>query len=242
MMKNEMMMAAWEQIKPDSAADARMRAAVMAYQHSYLRNRGIAMKRYISLAACLVLILTACIGVRYFGTDRYYVTLESGESLVYAEGDRQSADAQIAPYPIKSRRLTQDEIERLFPDIGHHAEDDYIDAAFREETGEPVHLEGRIGGIKLIVSKNGLPLTDTVIEGVERSNMLCGVPVKTGYAYIRQNNTAVFDAEYQIGDYTFYAEKGGKVEDKYSIGKELSEFVYRMIKNGEPDFSDLRYE
>jgi len=241
-MKNEMMIQAWEQIMPDSAADTRMRANILAYQRTFRKTHRMALKKYVSLAACLVLIAAACLGVRYFEAMHYSVTLESGESLVYTKSDTPfTADSMIAPYPVKSRDLTQDEIGSLFPEIDR-TEDDYMFAFFKEETGEAVHLEGRIGGIRLNVSRSGLPVTDTMSGGDEGISALCGVPVKTGYAYIRQNDTAVFDAEFSLGDYTFYAENAGKGKDKYSIGKELSEYVYRMIQTGSPDFSQLHYE
>ena len=78
-MKNEMIMKAFESIHPDSAADARMLGSIMAYQWTYRRTRVNVIREYAAIAACLVLLLGAGIGVRYLGANRISVTLESGE-------------------------------------------------------------------------------------------------------------------------------------------------------------------
>lgn len=242
-MKNEMIMKAFDSIHPESAADARMLGSIMAYQRTYRRTRVNVIRKYAAIAACLVLLLGAGIGVRYFGANRISVTLESGEMMVYHENDGVlSSDSIIAPEPLNSRMLTQEEIRTLFPSVWDAAGNADMYAYFSEKNGDMLHLEGRIGDLKICAVKEGLPVTDTVLTGNESVCTVCGIPVSAGYFVTKGRKTVIFYADYHADAVGVHAELAGDVHDSMQIGKAFSEALYSMIKSGMPQFSEVRYE
>lgn len=248
-MKNKTMIAAWDQIMPDAGADARMRSQIMAYQRSWqAKKRTIRMKRVMPIAACLAL---AAAGTTFwairqngFGAKDFTVTLAGGEQLVYPAYDQSAAqlaaDSIVAPYAVTSRDLTADEIAKLCPLLEKTA-DDYMFGYFKDETGELVRMEGKIGGIKICAANADLPVTDTVITGHEAESELCGVTVNTAYTVMRPNSkgirTAVFCAEFAVDGIAIHAELAGDENNSRQICEQLSEAVYCMIQTHAPALS-----
>ena len=148
-MKHEKLIAAWDSILPDAAADERMRSEIMAYQRTYRqKDRSIFLGRYVPAAACLVLVLAAAV---WFGLRRpqtYTVTLENGQTLVYETGSETARSQADADYGnTKSRPLTGAELYTLFPAVSGSA-GDAADAIFRAETGALIHAEGTVSPMR----------------------------------------------------------------------------------------------
>ncbi len=81
-MKNEKIIASWNKILPDEAADERMRSKIMEYQRSHIRKDSVismkkTMKMLIPIAACLALV---CVTTVHFvkSNSNNYVTTTPG--------------------------------------------------------------------------------------------------------------------------------------------------------------------
>ncbi len=246
-MKHEKLIAAWDSILPDAAADERMRSEIMAYQRTYRqKDRSIFLGRYVPAAACLVLVLAAAV---WFGLRRpqtYTVTLENGQTLVYETGSETARSQADADYGnTKSRPLTGAELYTLFPAVSGSA-GDAADAIFRAETGALIHAEGTVGGVRFSLSDAGLPATDTVVTGREHTAVIKGVPVRTGCFVTKPNSqgvrTAIFYAAFRQNQTTVYAELAGAKQDSKALSQKLSDTVYGMVTGGLLNCSAIRYE
>lgn len=172
-MKNEKIIASWDKMLPDEAADKRMRSKIIEYQRSYIRkDRVISMtktiKKLFPIAACFILVIavTAFIGVQHnwFGAKNYTVTLDNGEKLVYGNGSPKGKADYGYNYEVKGRALTADELHILFPSVDI-TENKFPYATFKADTGEMLRLETIFDDIHVHLAKSGLPATDTIIVG-----------------------------------------------------------------------------
>lgn len=254
-MKNEKIIASWDKILPDEAADERMRSKIMEYQRSYIRKDRVismtkTMKKLFPIAACCILVIavTAFIGVQqnWFGAKTYTVTLDNGEKLVYGNGIPKSAADYAYNYEVKSRALTYDELHTLFPAMNDITENKFPYATFKADTGEMLRLETILDDIHIHLAKSGLPATDTIIVGEESTADINGITVKTGYLITDANSkgikTAIFFAEYDMNNTTIYVELAGNEQDSEQLSEKLSDTVYSMIISNAPDISAIKYE
>lgn len=246
-MKHEKLIAAWDSILPDAAADGRMRSEIMAYQRTYRqKGRSIVLKRIAPAAACLVLVLAVAV---WFGIRRpqtYTVTLENGQTLVYGIGSENGrAQADVNWGSTRDRVLTAAELHTLFPAVSGSAGDG-ASAIFRAETGALIHAEGTVGGVRFRLSDAGLPAADTVVSGREHTAVIEGVSVRTGCFVTKPNSkgvrTAIFYAEFQRNQTTVYAELAGPERESEQLSQRLSDTVYGMVTGNPPDCSAIRYE
>lgn len=246
-MKNEQMIAAWDGILPDAAAETRMRTNIMAYQRKGRKRVHPA----IPAAACLLLAACAGFGIyaRWFAARPYSVTLESGDTMVYQRSSFQTAAQHndvILPENVQSRNLTADELQMLFSPLGQITEQDSAFAYFRGENGAAFYLEGTVGGVRIHLAEAGFPVNDAVIAGEEAACTVGGIAVKTGYFLTKANSsgirTAIFCAQYETDGITVYAELAGAEEQREQLSETLSETVCRMIGTQTPDLSAVRYQ
>lgn len=255
-MKNEKIIASWDKILPDKAADERMRSKIIEYRRSYIgKDRVISMtktmKKLFPIAACFILVIavTAFIGVQqnWFGAKIYTVTLENGEKLVYGNGGPKGAANYDYDCEIKGRDLTADELHTLFPAMNDITENGFPYATFKADTGEMLRLETTtFDDIHVHLAKSGLPATDTIIVGEESTADINGITVRTGYFVTDANSkgikTAIFFAEYDMNNTTIYVELAGNEQDSEQLSQKLSDTVYSMIISNAPDISVIKYE
>lgn len=254
-MKNEKIIASWDKILPNEAADERMRSKIIEYQRSYIRKDRVismtkTMKKLFPIAACFILVIavTAFIGVQqnWFGAKNYTVTLENGEKLVYGNGSPKGAADYAYNYEVKSRALTSDELHTLFPEMNDITKNKFPYATFKADTGEMLRLETILDDIHIHLAKSGLPATDTIIGGEESTADINGTTVKTGYFITDANSkgikTAIFFAEYDMNNTTIYVELAGNEQDSEQLSEKLSDTVYSMIISNAPDISAIKYE
>lgn len=254
-MKNEKIIASWDKILPNEAADERMRSKIIEYQRSYIRKDRVismtkTMKKFFPIAACFILVIAAAafIGVQqnWFGAKNYTVTLENGEKLVYGNGNPKGAAQYAYNYEVKARALTSDELHTLFPAMNDITENKFPYATFKADTGELLRLETILDDIHIHLAKSGLPATDTIIVGEESTADINGITVKTGYFLTDANSkgikTAIFFAEYDMNNTTIYVELAGSEQDSEQLSEKLSDTVYSMIISNSPDISAIKYE
>ena len=267
-MKNEMIISAWDGCLPDKAAEERMLSNIIAFRREQeTKKRPNVFKRLAAAAACIAVMAGAGFGIRtaLFNKD-YAFTLPSGQTVVYEResGGSAAADAQFyAEKEVCSREISYDEFRSFFPtltgcfsggatfaaDTGEllHFEGWLSDEEkyFTNEAGEQVRVTGGAGQLHICMSKEGLPVTDTIVSGNESYTEVDGVPLKTGYFVTKPNSrgkrTAIFFAEYTQNGVAVYAELSGDQSESGQIGERLTEAVYGMITNGSPDLSAVRY-
>ena len=203
-------------------------------------------------AACLVLAAGAGFGIyaRWVAAKPYSVTLESGDTLVYAynRSVHQTAAQHdvMLPEGVQSRNLTADELQTLFAPLGAITEQDSAFASFRVENGAAFYLEGTVGGVRIHLAEAGFPVSDTVIVGEETACTVMGTAVKTGYTLTKPNSngvrTAIFCAQFEMNGGTVYTELAGAETNREQLSEQLSETVCRMISTQTPDLSAVRYK
>ena len=254
-MKNDKIIASWDMILPDEAANERMRSKIMEYQRSYTKKDRVismtkTMKKLIPIAACFILVIavTAFIGVHnnWFGTKNYTVTLDNGNTLVYGNSNPKGEAMYAYDYEVTDRALTADEMQALFPAKNYNAENGYPHAVFKADTGEMLRLETTIDDVHIHLAQEGLPATDTVIVGEESTADINGIIVKTSYFVTDANSkgvkTAIFFAEFQMNKTVVYLELAGNEQDSEQLSENLSDTVYTMISSNAPDISCIKYE
>ena len=101
-MKHDKMIASWDKILPDEAADARMRSNIMAYQREHTKKGKVismtrAMKLIVPIAACFALAVT---GTAYLGArNHWFGTRGSADSNTPAGGVNEAGCYAVACFP-----------------------------------------------------------------------------------------------------------------------------------------------
>lgn len=191
-----------------------------------------------SIAACFALIAVMGIGIMHLGNQDEIVTLNSGETLLFAKTTNDiGVHGDILYQPFE---LTTEEVTSLFGDLLVTA-----NAYYDEENSKVVGLEGEINGVKLVISKAGVNLIDTVIDdSKEKTSEIKGVVITAGYCTANSygNKISLYYAVFELGGNTFYLEKGGLfgTEEATSARDELISAVLNLIDNGDVDFSQIR--
>lgn len=190
--------------------------------------------RYASVAACLTLIAVIGAGIfsgGIFGAKKDVASLDNGETITFVKG---GVPAAMADLDVTIRPLRNEEIRMLFGDLPVTA-NVYFDPGSHKIVG----FEGKINGVKLIVSTSDVMLSDTVIEGSEYTSAVGGVPVSAGYFVSGENShgvrTVIYYAAFSIGENSVYVENSGV--DSESVRDELADTVLKLIENGGFDLS-----
>ena len=249
-MKNNMIIASWDRILPDEAANKRMRSNIMEY---HKKNGAVSavmtVKKLLPLAACFVLAIAsvAFVGIRndWFTAKNYTVTLESGESFIYSKTKAIGEACYAYEYEVANRQLTVAELRRLLPTVEASDKNGLPYATFKAETGEMERTELIADDIHIHLARKGLPLTDVIISGNESTAKINGITVKTGYSKANPNRPEskrlVFFSEFTIYETSVYLELAGDEQDSGQLTKKLSETVIAMIKDGAPDVNAVKY-
>ena len=254
-MKNNKIIDSWNKIEPSASANVRMLSAIIEQNRFAHNKKGKAKlmskrtnlkKRIMPAAACFAVLaaVISIIGVKFnwFEPRAYTFNLGDGETVVYHKADTSGTSFAQSDldfgFNVESRELTASELRAIFPNVNGLAE---ANGMFNTSANELVRVEGEIGETKVILAKAGIPVTDVIIEGNESVSIVEGTPVTAGYFITDANSkgvrTIIYFASFDLGNVSVYAELAGSAEDSDNIGKTISDVIFRLIKNGEPDFT-----
>lgn len=251
-MKNNKIITSWDKIEPSDSANDRMLSAILEKNRSvhdrkdkvnYMSQRKNFKKFLILVAACLVAIVavTGIVGsnMGWFGSKGYTVNLANGDSIVYHIGSTNVASIHVG-YPVSSRKLTDAELDAILPETTERRS---AIGTFREENGELLRVEGKLGDATIIFAQDNFPISDVVLEGNESSSSVNGIPVTTGYFVTSPNSrgeqSAIFFASFSIGNTNVYVECYGDKSDADAVSQETADLIFSIITKGEPDFSAI---
>ncbi len=196
-------------------------------------------QKWASVAACFALIAVIGFGVLQsgmFGAKTDIVTLDSGETITFVKGDMPATSMNL---DMTIRPLNDEEIKMLFADLPVTA-----NAYFNADNHNIVGLEGKIGNTKLVVSKQGVNLLDTLVEGYERASSVGKVAINAGYFITKANSqgvkTAIYYATFDIGENTVYVEYSGEENESETVKNNLVDTILKLIENGEFDLSQIQ--
>lgn len=195
--------------------------------------------RWTSVAACLVLIVSLLIGALKGGWLRSsdVAELDNGNTIIFVKCDSAGGSLSL-DRDVNTRELTAEEVKTMFGDLPVTAF-----ALFNAADDELIGVDGKIGDMKLIITTSGLPLTDTVVEGIEKNTVVDGVSVIAGYYLTDPNSrgeqTAIYFATFELGSSTVYVENAGARAEREKVKNDLAAVVQELINNGEPDTSQL---
>ena len=246
-MKNNKIITSWDKIEPSDSANDRMLSAILERNRSvhdrkdkvnYMSQRKNFKKFLIPVAACLVAIV-AVTGIVGSNMGCYTVNLANGDSIVYHIGSTNVASIHVG-YPVSSRELTDAELDAILPETTERRS---AIGTFREENGELLRVEGKLGDATIIFAQDNFPISDVVLEGNESSSSVNGIPVTTGYFVTSPNSrgeqSAIFFASFSIGNTNVFVECYGDKSDADAVSQETADLIFSIITKGEPDFSAI---
>ena len=229
----------------DAVGDIRPEYVRMADTERSVRKKTFITK-LVPVAACFALLLVAAgiIGGKMglFGTagKEYKAELTSGDTVVYSNSTM-TATSFAPGYPVISRELTADELSAVFPQT--ELPESAV-GTFRDETGELVRVEGKVGEATVIYACDDVPVSDAVIEGNESLSYVSGIPVSAGYFITKANSrgeqSAIFFATYKIGETNAYVECSGPKAKADDVSRATAELLQNLINGGEPNFEGVR--
>lgn len=180
--------------------------------------------KWAAIAACFFLVVFLGIGFLHgglFGGRRHTATLDNGDTINFVRSGSGVEASDIAFY-IETRDLTKDEIEMLFDDLPVTAY-----ALFDAENHRILGIEGKVDGMKLIVSVPGVTLVDAVIDGEEHNSYVDGVPVNAGYTVNGKN--IIYYATFPLGESTVYIEHTGAKGEREYVKNDISAMIQSLI-------------
>lgn len=191
-------------------------------------------------AACFlfVLLLTGrALSGGISGSGRETVTLENGEQISFVKADA-AAGQSSSDIDAFFKELTEEGCNRLFAGLSAAGW-----AAFTRKGRQAAGFEGKIGNVKVVVSTPGLCLRDTIVVGDEESTQVEGIDVTAGYFVTRANSRGeknmIYYASFVLGSASIYVEGGGTQAQGQAVREEVASVIWRLIQNGEPDFSGI---
>ncbi len=192
-----------------------------------------------SIAACFMLVVVLGIGIFYggwFGSSKDIAALNNGDAITFTKSD--GIAGSTMDLNVITRELTAEELDSVFADLPVTAF-----AYFDAEKQNLLGFEGKIDGIKLIISTTDRKLVDTVIEGDKYDSEVQGVFVKAGYFITKANSqgvkTAIYYATFELGGNTVYIEHAGTEENSERVKNEVATAIQQLIQHGAFDSSKI---
>lgn len=196
-------------------------------------------QKWVSVAACFVLVAVIGVGVfqsNLFGTKNDIATLNGGETITFVKNDLSPSSINLN---VTTRPLSDAEIEMLFSDLPVTA-DAYYDADNHNILG----FEGKIGDTRIVVSKQGVNLLDTTIDGNTITSSVDGVDINAGYFITKSNSqgikTVIYYATFDMGENTIYVEYSGVENESETVKNNLVDTILKLIENGAFDLSQIQ--
>ena len=207
-LKNRDIIAAWDRILPDEAADARMKEAVLQQNRQFLQRKEktamrvkqfhskriiIPMAAVLSLAVIVGVILAVGMG----GTKTY--TLPVRDGTVTYQVDRKTKELKEMSIPLEngdtvtflegdaasaSIHFDYEVVTRELTKQEAYAVSPMLTEAtgtFRKDTGELVRLEGRINETVVRMAIPSVAVTDTRLTDAPSVSTIKGTEVRTGF-------------------------------------------------------------
>lgn len=189
------------------------------------------------IAACLIMAVVLGVGILQLRGNEDTATLENGETIIFSKSTVGECSL-VFDFDIISRELTDEELDRLLPNLPVTAY-----AHFNASNNQLIGFEGKIGDIRLVVSKADVSLLDTIIVGEEKSCEINGVPVTAGYFVTKPNSkgvkTVIYNADFTMGNTRIYVENAGPEYERETVKNELADVIEELINNGELDLAQL---
>lgn len=188
-----------------------------------------------AVAACFALIAVIGIGVfrsRPFGGDNA-VTLAGGDTIRFVQSDAAAAKQLDIAFEDRTRALTVKEIANIFGDLPVTAY-----AIIDRENDRVLGIEGRYDNMKLTVSAPWINLSDTVIEGKEKTSTVNGISVLAGYFKNRAN--VIYYASFRLGDNTVYIEHAGPKGKSETVKTEIAEAIRKLTSLKQIDIAGIQ--
>ena len=196
-------------------------------------------QKWVSVAACFVLVAVIGVGVfqsNLFGTKNDIATLDGGETITFVKNDLSQSSINLN---VTTRPLSDAEIEMLFADLPVTA-----DAYFDADNHNILGLEGKIGDTRMVVSKQGVNLLDTIIDGNTITSSVDGVDINAGYFVTKSNSqgikTVIYYATFDMGENTIYVEYSGVENESETVKNNLVDTILKLIENGAFDLSQIQ--
>ena len=190
-------------------------------------------QKWVSVAACFVLVAVIGVGVfqsNLFGTKNDIATLDGGETITFVKNDLSQSSIDLN---VTTRPLSDAEIEMLFADLPVTA-----DAYFDADNHNILGFEGKIGDTRMVVSKQGVNLLDTITSSVD------GVDINAGYFITKSNSqgikTVIYYATFDMGENTIYVEYSGVENESETVKNNLVDTILKLIENGAFDLSQIQ--
>ena len=127
--------------------------------------------------------------------------------------------------------MSDAEIEMLFADLPVTA-----DAYFDADNHNILGFEGKIDDTRMVVSKQGVNLLDTIIDGNTITSSVDGVDINAGYFVTKSNSqgvkTVIYYATFDMGENTIYVEYSGVENESETVKNNLADTILKLIENG----------
>lgn len=189
------------------------------------RNRW---RKWGAAAACLALAALLMAGISQ--RNRYdTATLANGDTIRFVQTGSLVGNQDLARN-VRTRELTNEETAAIFGDM---AAEGY---AVFDADGQQDFLgwEGRVNGVKLVLSAPGVSLLDTVIDGTEAPNEVLGVPVTAGFFVTGPNSqgirNAIYYVSFELDGYEVYLEHDGEQQNSETVKQELVAVAEHLIR------------
>ena len=131
------------------------------------------------------------------------------------------------------------EIEMLFADLPVTA-----DAYFDADNHNILGFEGKIDDTRMVVSKQGVNLLDTIIDGNIITSSVDGVDINAGYFVTKSNSqgikNVIYYATFDMGENTIYVEYSGIENESETVKNNLVDTILKLIENGAFDLSQIQ--
>lgn len=196
-------------------------------------------QKWVSVAACFVLVAVIGVGVfqsNLFGTKNDIATLNDGETITFVKNDLSQSSINLN---VTTRPLSDAEIEMLFADLPVTA-----DAYFDADNHNILGFEGKIDDTRMVVSKQGVNLLDTIIDGNTITSSVDGVDINAGYFVTKSNSqgvkTVIYYATFDMGENTIYVEYSGVENESETVKNNLADTILKLIENGAFDLSQIQ--
>jgi len=190
-------------------------------------------KRLVPVAAFLVaiVIIAATYGdnAGWFDNRVYTVDLVGGETLRFYKIDALGGGSLDFGSDVISRDLTTEENKAIFGEMPIAAH-----GLFDSSNGELLHIEGRYGNIKIVLTAQGVSSIDTVIDTSRVTTEVNAIPVSAGYFITKANSQGirniVFIASFDISGYSVYVESWGVADERETLREEIASAIVTVIE------------
>lgn len=182
----------------------------------------------VPVCACLIIAIMFIIpGI--FSNKNKIVSLNNGSEITFVKSNMVVNQNDIA---CQIRELNNDEIMNIFgnlPITGY--------GLFSEDNNTILGIEGKYNNMKLIISKLGTNIIDTIIDGKDHTSNINGILVNA--YYFDSNKTVIYYASFNLGKSTVYIENAGLKREEETVKKEIAFAIEKLIELEHIDLSKI---